>query len=86
MLSEVLEEGPIVSIKCQTMTAARYSGQPELTEELHVMYRSVVCSIYGFVLSNTLRACRNQLARGKWMVLDCLIQDLCLIYVFVYVN
>ncbi|KAG8314054.1 Rab3 GTPase-activating protein non-catalytic subunit, partial [Homalodisca vitripennis] len=63
LFSEVLEEGPVVSIKCQTVSPSRYSGHPELTEELHVTYRTVVCSVYGFVLGNTLRACRNQLAR-----------------------
>ncbi|XP_054260822.1 rab3 GTPase-activating protein non-catalytic subunit isoform X2 [Macrosteles quadrilineatus] len=70
LLSEVLDEGPVVSIKCQTMSPARNSGMAELTEELHVIYSTVVCSIYGFVLSNTLRACRNQLARVQANCVD----------------
>lgn len=64
LLSEVLHEGQIMGIKCQSFTPPRHTSCPELSEELHVNYKGVVCSLYGFALSNTLRTCRNQLARG----------------------
>lgn len=35
------------------------------SDELFVIYPGVVCCIQGFVLCNTIKACRNQLARGK---------------------
>lgn len=63
LLSEVLHEGPIIGIKCQSHAPPRHTSCPEMSEELHVNYKGVVCSLYGFALSNTLRACRNQLAR-----------------------
>ncbi|XP_075225489.1 rab3 GTPase activating protein isoform X2 [Lycorma delicatula] len=63
LLSEVLHEESVTGLKCQSYQPARYSAGSEQNEELHVIYKNVVCSVFGFALCNTLRACRNQLAR-----------------------
>uniref|UniRef100_A0A1B6DPT0 Rab3-GAP regulatory subunit N-terminal domain-containing protein n=3 Tax=Clastoptera arizonana TaxID=38151 RepID=A0A1B6DPT0_9HEMI len=63
LLSEIFHEGPVTGLKCQTFTTSKHTFAPELSDELHVVYKNVMCSIFGFVLSNTLRTCRNQLAR-----------------------
>uniref|UniRef100_A0A0V0G5R9 Putative rab3 gtpase-activating protein non-catalytic subunit n=1 Tax=Triatoma dimidiata TaxID=72491 RepID=A0A0V0G5R9_TRIDM len=64
LLSEVLHDEEVISLKFQSYQP---SPNPQLmpvqSDELHVTYKSVVCSVHGFALCNSLKACRNQLAR-----------------------
>lgn len=63
LLSEVLHDEPVCQLKCQSYQMVYNSCLPSQGDELYVIYPAVVCCIQGFVLCNTLKACRNQLAR-----------------------
>lgn len=52
-------------IKCQSFKRASHSAAQEQPEELYVMYSASVVTLPGFSLFQSLRACRNQLAKGK---------------------
>lgn len=64
LLSEQIFEEPIVHLKCQSFHPSKTSTYDDYPEELYVTFRSTVAVIPGFALFQTLRACRNQLARG----------------------
>ncbi|ESO90130.1 hypothetical protein LOTGIDRAFT_218187 [Lottia gigantea] len=64
LLSQLLHTEPIQKIKAQTYEPARYLGMAEQHEELVILYRKAVISIDGFSLMQSLRACRNQVARA----------------------
>lgn len=66
LLEEQLHNESIVNIKCQSHHSARHSGDTGNTEEIYVLYNTVVCILQGFPLFSTLRAYRNHLARGKY--------------------
>jgi len=66
LLSELLHNESVTHVKCQSFEPARHSAAQERSEELYIMYPSVVCVLTGFGLFQTLRACRNQLARGNF--------------------
>ncbi|XP_014277856.1 rab3 GTPase-activating protein non-catalytic subunit [Halyomorpha halys] len=61
--SEVFHEEPVLRLKCQTYQPMYSSVLGTQSDELFVIYPGVVCCIQGFVLCNTIKACRNQLAR-----------------------
>ncbi|PSN52085.1 Rab3 GTPase-activating protein non-catalytic subunit [Blattella germanica] len=63
LLSELLHNEPVTYLKCQSFDPARFSTEHEHNEELYIIYRTAVCILMGFGLFQTLRACRNQLAR-----------------------
>lgn len=64
LLSQQLHDEPVLDVSMQSSLLSQYCSKTEKNEDLHILYKSVICSIIGFVLSNTLNACRNQLARG----------------------
>nr|CAD7424763.1 unnamed protein product [Timema monikensis] len=63
LISEMLHDEPVLNLKCQSYGLPRHSAAPEQLEELYVLYPSAFCVLPGFGLFQTLRACRNQLAR-----------------------
>ncbi|KAH0534432.1 rab3 GTPase-activating protein non-catalytic subunit isoform X1 [Cotesia glomerata] len=63
LLEEQLHNEPILNLKCQSLTSPRHTGDTGLSEEIHIIYESVVCILPGFPFFSTLRACRNHLAR-----------------------
>ncbi|KAG8041433.1 hypothetical protein G9C98_002726 [Cotesia typhae] len=63
LLEEQLHNEPILNLKCQSLTSPRHTGDTGLSEEIHVIYESVVCILPGFPFFSTLRGCRNHLAR-----------------------
>lgn len=65
LLEEQLHNESILGIKCQSLTAPRNSGELQTSEEIYVLYNSVICLLQGFPLFSTLRACRNYMARVK---------------------
>lgn len=65
LLNQLLHEEPVLSLKCQTYVPRRFSGFGEQPDEVRVTYPHAVVCIEGFGLFQTLRACRNQLARGE---------------------
>lgn len=65
LLSQLFEEEAVLSLTCRTL----YSGcngllAPDLTEELVILYPRSVTTIDGFSLFQTLRGCRNQVAKA----------------------
>ncbi|XP_073989801.1 rab3 GTPase activating protein isoform X1 [Rhodnius prolixus] len=64
LLSEVFHDEEVISLKFQSYQA---SPNPQLLpdqyDELHITYKHLVCSVHGLALYNTLKACRNQLAK-----------------------
>ncbi|KAF4522485.1 hypothetical protein B566_EDAN002570 [Ephemera danica] len=54
---------PVSHLKCQSFRRASHSAASEQAEELYVVYPTCVTTLPGFSLFQTLRACRNQLAR-----------------------
>lgn len=67
LLSEQIYDEPIVYLKCQSYHPSKTSSYDDFPEELYVTFRSTVAVIPGFALFQTLRACRNQLARGTFV-------------------
>ncbi|KAK9507453.1 hypothetical protein O3M35_007305 [Rhynocoris fuscipes] len=64
LLSEVLHDEEVTSLKFQSyQPSPNPQLMPAQLDELHVTYKTVVCSVHGLALCNTLKACRNQLAR-----------------------
>ncbi|CAH1407132.1 unnamed protein product [Nezara viridula] len=61
--SEVFHEEPVLRLKCQSYQPMYSSVLGTQSDELFVIYPGIVCCIQGFVLCNTIKACRNQLAR-----------------------
>ncbi|XP_047119989.1 rab3 GTPase-activating protein non-catalytic subunit [Schistocerca piceifrons] len=65
LAEELLHDEPVTSLKCQSFHPARGGMVQEQVEEVYVAYNTVICSLPGFGLFQSLRACRNQLARVK---------------------
>uniref|UniRef100_A0A3P8RW40 RAB3 GTPase activating protein subunit 2 (non-catalytic) n=1 Tax=Amphiprion percula TaxID=161767 RepID=A0A3P8RW40_AMPPE len=56
LLAQLLHEDPVLRLKCRHMRS--------LHEELSILYPGAMVTIDGFSLFQSLRACRNQVARG----------------------
>ncbi|XP_078049758.1 rab3 GTPase activating protein isoform X1 [Augochlora pura] len=65
LLGEQLHNEAVIGLKCQSFRSPKHVGDAGITEEVHVIYNSVLCVLQGFPLFSTLRACRNHLARVK---------------------
>lgn len=64
LLAQLLNEDPILQLKCRTYEIPRHPGVTEQHEELSILYPAAVVTIDGFSLFQSLRACRNQVARA----------------------
>ncbi|XP_029643164.1 rab3 GTPase-activating protein non-catalytic subunit isoform X2 [Octopus sinensis] len=64
LLSQLLHEEPVQKLKCKSYEAPRYLGMAEQHEELMILYKKAFLTIDGFSLFQSLRACRNQVARA----------------------
>uniref|UniRef100_A0A8C5PP24 RAB3 GTPase activating non-catalytic protein subunit 2 n=1 Tax=Leptobrachium leishanense TaxID=445787 RepID=A0A8C5PP24_9ANUR len=64
LLAQLLNEDSILQLKCRTYEIPRHPGVTEQHEELSILYPSAVVTIDGFSLFQSLRACRNQVARA----------------------
>ncbi|MEE6473861.1 hypothetical protein FKM82_010195 [Ascaphus truei] len=64
LLSQLLNEDPVLQLKCRTYDIPRHPGVTEQHEEVSILYPSAVVTIDGFSLFQSLRACRNQVARA----------------------
>ncbi|XP_043367671.1 rab3 GTPase-activating protein non-catalytic subunit isoform X3 [Dermochelys coriacea] len=64
LLAQLLNEDPVLQLKCRTYEVPRHPGVTEQNEELSILYPAAVVTIDGFSLFQSLRACRNQVARG----------------------
>ncbi|XP_064601694.1 rab3 GTPase-activating protein non-catalytic subunit-like isoform X2 [Liolophura sinensis] len=64
LMSQLLHEEPVIKLKCRTYEASRYLGMAEQHEELIILYKKALVTIDGFSFVQSLRACRNQVARA----------------------
>ncbi|CAL8271744.1 unnamed protein product [Merluccius merluccius] len=64
LLSQLLNEDPVLRLKCRTYEIPRHPGVTEQHEELSILYPAALVTIDGFSLFQSLRACRNQVARA----------------------
>ncbi|XP_040286392.1 rab3 GTPase-activating protein non-catalytic subunit [Bufo bufo] len=64
LLAQLLNEDPILQLKCRTYEIPRHPGVTEQHEEMSILYPSALVTIDGFSLFQSLRACRNQVARA----------------------
>ncbi|XP_042857706.1 rab3 GTPase-activating protein non-catalytic subunit-like [Penaeus japonicus] len=65
LLSQIFEEGAVLSLKCRTMTDGnRAVLSQDTSEELVILYPRSITTIDGFSLFQTLRGCRNQVAKA----------------------
>ncbi|XP_056446466.1 rab3 GTPase-activating protein non-catalytic subunit isoform X2 [Gadus chalcogrammus] len=64
LLSQLLNEDPVLRLKCRTYEIPRHPGVTEQHEELSILYPAALVTIDGFSLYQSLRACRNQVARA----------------------
>lgn len=66
LLAQYLHNGPVVNIKLKTKaTVSTTKDFSEQAEELFILYPNALVTIDGFSLYQSLRACRNQLARAQ---------------------
>ncbi|XP_035850645.1 rab3 GTPase-activating protein non-catalytic subunit isoform X2 [Sander lucioperca] len=63
LLAQLLHEDPVLRLKCRTYEIPRHPGVTEQHEELSILYPAALVTIDGFSLFQSLRACRNQVAR-----------------------
>lgn len=65
LLSQLFEEGPVLSLKCRTLSSkCTATIAHDLSEELVILYPHSITTIDGFSLFQTLRGCRNQVAKA----------------------
>uniref|UniRef100_A0A8C1P687 RAB3 GTPase activating protein subunit 2 (non-catalytic) n=1 Tax=Cyprinus carpio TaxID=7962 RepID=A0A8C1P687_CYPCA len=64
LLAQLLHEDPVLQLKCRTYEIPRHPGVTEQHEELSILYPAALVTIDGFSLFQSLRACRNQVARA----------------------
>ncbi|XP_033735108.1 rab3 GTPase-activating protein non-catalytic subunit-like [Pecten maximus] len=64
LLSQLLHTEPVQKLKCHTYEPPRYLGLAEQHEELVILFKRALVTIDGFSLFQSLRACRNQVARA----------------------
>uniref|UniRef100_A0A7N8XQD4 RAB3 GTPase activating protein subunit 2 (non-catalytic) n=1 Tax=Mastacembelus armatus TaxID=205130 RepID=A0A7N8XQD4_9TELE len=64
LLAQLLHEDSVLRLKCRTYEIPRHPGVTEQHEELSILYPAALVTIDGFSLFQSLRACRNQVARA----------------------
>ncbi|MED6264827.1 hypothetical protein CHARACLAT_019131, partial [Characodon lateralis] len=64
LLAQLLHVDPVLRVKCRTYEIPRHPGVTEQHEELSILYPAALVTIDGFSLFQSLRACRNQVARA----------------------
>ena len=64
LLCQLLHEDPVLKLKCQTWQPGVTHTDFEQVEELAILYPTTLVLLDGFSLYQSLRGCRNQLARG----------------------
>uniref|UniRef100_A0A8I3Q1Y7 RAB3 GTPase activating non-catalytic protein subunit 2 n=1 Tax=Canis lupus familiaris TaxID=9615 RepID=A0A8I3Q1Y7_CANLF len=64
LLAQLLNEELVLQLKCRTYEIPRHPGVTEQNEELSILYPAAIVTIDGFSLFQSLRACRNQVAKA----------------------
>lgn len=56
-----------MKLRCQSHQPAKINPPTvEQPEEMSILYSKVMCTVVGTILINSLRSCKNQLARSKY--------------------
>ncbi|XP_066923721.1 rab3 GTPase-activating protein non-catalytic subunit-like [Clytia hemisphaerica] len=63
LLSQFLHDGPVLNIVIRTKTS--FASSSDQVDELIILYSKAIVTIDGFSLYQSLRACRNQLAKAQ---------------------
>ncbi|GAB6026106.1 Rab3 GTPase-activating protein non-catalytic subunit [Chamberlinius hualienensis] len=64
LISQKFHDEPVTIIKCRTYDPFLGAALAEQNEEMSILYKKTIVTIDGFGLYQTLRACRNQVARA----------------------
>ncbi|KAI0237109.1 Rab3 GTPase-activating protein non-catalytic subunit [Lamellibrachia satsuma] len=64
LLSQIFSDEVVQKIRCRTYEPPRHAGDAEKHEELSILYKKSLVTIDGFSIFQSLRACRNQVARA----------------------
>lgn len=64
LLSQIFSGEVVQKIRCCTYEPPRHAGDAEKHEELSILYKKSLVTIDGFSIFQSLRACRNQVARA----------------------
>uniref|UniRef100_A0A8C7PY42 RAB3 GTPase activating protein subunit 2 (non-catalytic) n=1 Tax=Oncorhynchus mykiss TaxID=8022 RepID=A0A8C7PY42_ONCMY len=64
LLAQLLNEDPVLRLKCRTYEIPRHPGVTEQLSGPGILYPAALVTIDGFSLFQSLRACRNQVARA----------------------
>ncbi|KAM7050108.1 rab3 GTPase-activating protein non-catalytic subunit [Molossus nigricans] len=64
LLAQLLNEDSVLQLKCRTYEIPRHPCVTEQNEELSILYPAAIVTIDGFSLFQSLRACRNQVAKA----------------------
>jgi len=67
-MSQTLHDSPVVDLKCRTEDPGSFNTKNVAwhKDELTVLFANALVNIDGLSLFQTLRACRNQLAKSTW--------------------
>ncbi|XP_025425417.1 rab3 GTPase-activating protein non-catalytic subunit isoform X2 [Sipha flava] len=66
LLSQLFHNSAVMKLRCQSHQPAKLNPPTvEQPEEIAILYSTVICTIVGTVFINSLRSCKNQLARKK---------------------
>lgn len=67
MFSQLFHGSPVVKFRCQSYQPAKINPPTvEQPEEIVILYNTVICTIVGTVIINSLRSCKNQLMKSKY--------------------
>jgi len=67
LISQMFHDQQVHSLKCRSYKPATSAMEHDQLEELFVLYDTVLVTMDGFGLFQTLRACRNHVARCKFL-------------------
>ncbi|KAL0582094.1 Rab3 GTPase-activating protein non-catalytic subunit, partial [Plecturocebus cupreus] len=64
LLAQLLNEDPVLQLKCRTYEIPRHPGVTEHNEEINILYPAAIVTVDGFSLFRSLGGCRNQVAKA----------------------
>lgn len=64
LIGQMFHDQPVSAFKCRSYKAATSQNEHDQLEEVFILYETVLVTIDGFGLFQTLRGCRSRIARG----------------------
>jgi len=66
-LSQLFHNSAVIKLRCQSHQPAKINPPTiEQPEEISILYNTIFCTISGTVFINSLRFCKNYLAKSKY--------------------